>query len=96
MTNKRFEQPIAIFVGLGFPRNVDNVWEAYEALVEWNGNRGPMHLMALNLCRNALTDDADIKAAYIAFRAFARSRGILVPETISGSTMEAAEEWLAA
>jgi len=96
MTSKRFEQPVAIFVGLGFPRSIDNVWEAYETLVEWNGNRGPMHVMAFNMCRNALTNDADIGAAHIAFKAFAHSRGILAPETLPGSTAQEAEEWLAA
>ncbi|MEP9371925.1 DUF982 domain-containing protein [Mesorhizobium sp. KR1-2] len=96
MNTKRFTQPVAIFVGLGFPRDVDNVWEAYEALIEWNGNRGPMHAMALNVCRSALTNETDVDAARIAFIAFARSRGILVPDAHEESTSRAAEEWLAA
>lgn len=96
MTTKRFDQPVAIFVGLGFPHDVDNVWEAYGLLVEWNGKRGPTHVMALNACRGALSNEADVEAARIAFVAFARSRGILAPDALAKAAARAAEEWLAA
>ena len=35
MKNISFPQPISIFVGLGFPREVGDVLEAYKLLNEW-------------------------------------------------------------
>jgi Protein of unknown function (DUF982) len=94
MNAKRFSQPVEIFVGLGFPRKIDNVVEAYEVLTEWCGSRGPWHAQALIRCRSALTNDGDVEAAHIAFVAFARARGILAPDALTAAITEAAREWL--
>jgi Protein of unknown function (DUF982) len=94
MNAKRFSQPVAIFVGLGFPREIENIGEAFEVLNEWSGNRGPWHAQALSRCKSALTDDADVEAARIALVAFARARGILAPDALTAATIKAAREWL--
>jgi hypothetical protein len=92
---RRFERPVAIFVGLGFPREVDSVLEAYQVLTEWpSGSRGPAHGMALDSCRAALTDEVDGEAVRAAFEAFARERGILAPDALAQSAMAAAQEWI--
>lgn len=96
MTSQLFAQPVSIFVGLGFPHDVKSVWGAYEALTEWTGNRGPMHVMAINVCRSALSGEADIEAARFAFESFARSRGILAPDALIDTVSRAGDEWLAA
>lgn len=93
MNAKRFSEPVAIFVGLGSPREIENVLEAYEVLNEWNGSRGPWHNMALSRCRSALTNDEDVETARIAFVAFARARGILA-DAFTVSIERAVREWL--
>jgi hypothetical protein len=91
---KHFSQRVEIFVGLGFPREVDTVGEAFEVLNEWSGRRGPRHAQALSRCRSALTNDVDVETARTAFEAFARARGILAPEALTAAANEAAREWL--
>ncbi|PSJ62889.1 DUF982 domain-containing protein [Pseudaminobacter soli (ex Li et al. 2025)] len=94
MNAKRFTEPVAIFVGLGFPREIETVLDAYEVLNEWSGSRGPWHNMALTRCRAALIKDEDVEAARIAFVAFARARGILAADALTASVERAAREWL--
>ena len=90
---KRFAKPVYIFVGLGFPRDVESVEEAFEILNEWVGSRSPTHEQALAAGRAALTDGS-VAAARLAFEAFARKTGILAPETLELAAARAANEWL--
>jgi len=81
MKNISFPQPISIFVGLGFPREVGDVLEAYKLLNEWpEGGRGPAHLGALHTCAAALGGHGTGLDAWEAFQAFAVDRGILASE----------------
>jgi hypothetical protein len=89
MTTKPFEQPVSIFVGLGFPHQVDSVLDAYRILSEWHGPRGPAHTAALKACQAALAGDVDPETARGIFVAFARSRGILVPEAVNAAALAA-------
>jgi hypothetical protein len=44
MKTTAFEQPVSIFVGLGFPRQVDSVGAAHQILSEWQTvGRAPDH-----------------------------------------------------
>jgi hypothetical protein len=93
---QKFLQPVPIFVGLGFPYDVETPLDALRVLDEWAGSRGPAHTMAKAVCRAALAGDADVDAARIAFEAFAKSRGILAPEALEAAAAQyAAEEWIA-
>ncbi|PSJ53222.1 DUF982 domain-containing protein [Pseudaminobacter soli (ex Li et al. 2025)] len=94
MNAKRFSHPVEIFVGLGSHRVIENAGQAYEVLNEWSGSRGPWHAQALSKCRSALTNDRNVAAARIAFVAFARARGVLVPDALTAAMTEAAREWL--
>lgn len=96
MNSKRFAQPVSIFVGLGFPRDIETASEAFQVLIEWPGARSPTHTMALNVCRAAATGDVEAATARLAFEAFARARGVLAPEALAETAIRAADEWMAA
>jgi hypothetical protein len=91
---QKFSQPVAIFIGLGFPYDVETPLDALRVLDEWTGSRGPIHTMATGVCRSALAKKADTDAARLAFEAFARSRGLLAPDALDTAVQQAAEEWV--
>ncbi|GLS33737.1 Protein of unknown function [Mesorhizobium albiziae] len=91
----RFAQPVSIFVGIGFPRDVETLTEAFQVLNEWTGARGPMHTTALNVCLAALAGQAETETARLAFEAFARARGMLAPDALADAAMLAASDWIA-
>lgn len=76
MTKKLFGRPVPILVGLGFPRYVENIWQAYDVLNEWP-SRGPAHKAAFDACRAGLADEVDVETVRAAFDKFARKAGIL-------------------
>ncbi len=92
---KPFAKPVSIFVGLGFPRDVETVDEAFEILTEWVGSRSPTHEQALSAVRAALAG-ASVPLARLAFEAFTRKTGILAPDAMELAAAKAADEWLSA
>jgi hypothetical protein len=95
MSAKRFDQPVSIFVGLGFPHDVETVLEAYQVLTEWPAaSHNPAYERALDRCRAGLADGADTESVRAAFETFARERGILAPDALAASATAAAREWL--
>jgi hypothetical protein len=97
MSAKRFDRPVSIFVGLGFPRDVETVLDAYQVLTEWPpASRGPAFEHAFAHCSAALADGADVQSVRTTFEAFARGRGILAPDALAASATAAAREWLGA
>jgi len=95
MTMKPFAPPISIFVGLGFLHQVDTASGAYVMLNEWGGRRGPLHALALELCRSAADGKADTETARTAFENFAQKCGILARDPIISPANRAAE-WMSA
>ena len=74
--NTVFDQPVAIFVGLGFSRQVETVAEANQVLSEWPmHSQGRDYELALNACRCALAGKVDLDTARAVFEIFARGRG---------------------
>jgi hypothetical protein len=63
-----FEEPVPVFVGLGYLTRIETVSQAYALLSDWPcGQRDPAHVAALNACKAA-------------FAAFASKKGILASE----------------
>ena len=90
----KFDRPVAIFVGLGFPRDVETVLDAFQVLNEWpNGGRGADHDAALEACRAALTG-SNVTTARQAFEAFVHDRNILAPDALAVTANKFAGEWL--
>ena len=95
MKARKFDQPVAIFVGLGFPREIETVFDAFQTLNEWSGGRGEVYQVALQACRDALAGAGDPAHARQTFEAFARDRDILAPDALAASARRHAEDWLA-
>jgi Protein of unknown function (DUF982) len=97
LRNISFSQPVAVFVGLGFPHEVRDVLEAYKLLNEWpQSSRCSAHLIALHACAAVLGGHGGAADARKAFAAFAAERGILAAEALQRSADQLGQEWLAA
>jgi hypothetical protein len=77
MSSTKFDRPVAVFVGLGFPSKVETVIDAYAMLVEWNGIPDLDRAGAIEVCRKALKGKRTGKDARLAFQRFALGKGIL-------------------
>ncbi|MCG7505116.1 DUF982 domain-containing protein [Mesorhizobium retamae] len=93
MTDLRFDNPVSIFMGLGFPRDVENVLEAYDVLLEWNGTRDSEHAAAIASCREAIARKQPAADARTAFERFAHNKGILTEEALDRAALTVAQEW---
>jgi len=76
MLAKHFDKPVRVWVGLGFPRQINTVVDAYQFLLEWCGN-SPGQKAAIRACKAALVGDVDAETARGVFVAFARKKDIL-------------------
>ena len=79
MLAKPFEEPVRVWVGLGFPRQINTVVDAYQFLLDWCGN-SPEQKAAMRACKAALAGDVDADTARGVFVAFARKKDILVED----------------
>lgn len=93
MTDLRFDNPVSIFMGLGFPRDVENVLEAYDVLLEWNGTRDDDHAAAIASCRDAIARLQSAAEARDAFERFAYNKGILTEDALDRAALTVAQEW---
>ena len=79
MLAQPFEKPVRVWVGLGFPRQINTVADAYQMLLDWNGN-SPEQKAAIRACKAALAGDVDAETARGVLVAFARKKDILVED----------------
>jgi hypothetical protein len=79
MLSQPFENPVCVWVGLGFPRQLNTVVDAYQFVLDWCGN-SPEQKAAIRACKAALTGDIDPETARGVVVAFARKKDILVEE----------------
>ncbi|TPN83323.1 DUF982 domain-containing protein [Mesorhizobium sp. CU2] len=79
MLSKPFEKPIRVWVGMGFPRQINTVVDAYQFASDWCGN-SPEQKAAIRACKAALVGDIDAETARGIFAAFARKKDILIED----------------
>jgi hypothetical protein len=79
MLAQPFLKPVLVWVGLGFPRQLNTVADAYQFAAEWGGN-SPEQRAAIRACKAALAGDIDAETARGVFTAFARKKDILVED----------------
>lgn len=79
MLAKPFEKPVRVWVGLGHPRQLNTVADAYQFLLNWCGN-SPEQKAAIRACKAALGGDVDAEIARSVLVAFARKKDILVED----------------
>lgn len=72
-------KPIRVWVGLGIPRQLNTVLDAYEFAQEWCGN-SPEQRAAIRACRAALAGVIDTETARAVFTKFARKKDILIED----------------
>lgn len=77
-----FDKPIRVWVGLGFPRQLNTVADAYQFAADWCGN-SPEQKAAMRACKAALVGEIDAETARGVFVAFARKKDILVQDGIA-------------
>jgi hypothetical protein len=83
MHRVRFEHPVTILVGMGFPVRIETVLEAYALLQDWPvANRNGAHAVALDACKAGIAGETDPETARAALLAFARRNDIFVPEMV--------------
>nr|WP_245484086.1 DUF982 domain-containing protein [Mesorhizobium sp. M2A.F.Ca.ET.017.03.2.1] len=70
---------IRVWVGLGFPRQLNTVVDAYQFAIDWCGN-SPEQKAAIRACRAALAGDVDAETARGVFVAFPRKKDILIED----------------
>jgi hypothetical protein len=87
MENNVFEEPVTLFVGLGFPTQVKTVAEAYALLGEWHSSKtDPARTLAINACRAALSGEIEAQTARGLFVAFAHKHDLLAPGHDEGAS----------
>lgn len=78
----RFDEPVFVFVGLGFPRSITSVADAHAFLCDWpQSKRDAAHAVALAACLDTLAGARTAQEARRLFTAFARRNRILAPAT---------------
>jgi hypothetical protein len=88
----RFDRPVSIFVGLGFPHDVETVQQAHQLLTEWSvASRGPHHAPALEYCEAALAGGVPAASVREAFETFARDRGVLASDALAAGALNVAK-----
>lgn len=81
MLSQAFDEPIRVWVGLGFPRQLNSVVDAYQFATEYCGN-SPEQRAAIRACKAALIGEVDAETARGVFVAFAKKKGLMVDEWI--------------
>ncbi|MER9167763.1 DUF982 domain-containing protein [Mesorhizobium australicum] len=84
MNRWQFEEPVTILVGMGFPRKIESVMEAYVLLQEWPAaSRNSAHSVALNACKAGIAGEIDPETVRATLVTFARRNDILLPDMVS-------------
>lgn len=79
MLSQPFEKPVRVWVGLGFPRQLNSVVDAYQFVTDWCGN-SPEQRAAIRACKAALAGEVDAETVRGILVRFARKKDILVEE----------------
>ncbi|WP_315928539.1 DUF982 domain-containing protein [Mesorhizobium sp. SP-1A] len=77
MLSQPFEKPVRVWVGLGFPRQLNSVVDAYQFVTDWCGN-SPEQRAAIRACKAALAGEVDAETARGILMQFAKKKDILV------------------
>lgn len=81
MNHMRFEEPITLLVGFGFPARIEGVMEAYALLQDWPPfARNASHEVAFNACKAGITGAVDPETVRAALESFAQRNDILIAD----------------
>ncbi|WP_411032776.1 DUF982 domain-containing protein [Shinella sp. BYT-45] len=78
---KRFEEPVVLLIGLGFPARIESVPEAYGLLLDWpHAGRNASLEIALNACKAGMAGEVEPETVAAALAEFARRNDILIED----------------
>lgn len=76
---KRFDKPVTLLVGLGFPARIESVPDAYALLQDWPyTGRNASFEVALNACRAGMAGAVEPETVAAALAEFGRRYDILI------------------
>jgi hypothetical protein len=85
MRSTRFEEPVTVLVGLGFPRKIESAIEAHQLLSDMRLTTvEAAHKAAVKACKAAIDGKIDPDVARSVFVAFARRAAMLVSQDPRG------------
>jgi hypothetical protein len=90
MLSQPFEKPVRVWVGLGFPRQLNSVVDAYQFVVDWCGN-SPEQRAAIRACKAALVGEIDAETARGILVRFARKKDILAEDGTMPPVMDSGQ-----
>ncbi|MBX9452268.1 MAG: DUF982 domain-containing protein [Mesorhizobium sp.] len=97
MRNDTFQHPVVVLVGLGFPRSITGVRDAFAYLEEVPKLlRDEVYHATCDACRDALTERCSPQEAHDVFVAYARRRGVLLDEPPAKAPLLARDQRLRA
>lgn len=91
MVSQPFEKPVRVWVGLGFPRQLNSVVDAYQFVTDWCGS-SPEQKAAIRACKAALAGDIDAETARGIVIQFAKKKDILAEEGMSPSIVDSGQQ----
>lgn len=81
MEHNLFKEPVRILMGLGIPRDIETVFQAYTFLSERRSD--PLdtdHILARKTCLAAINRSVDAETARAAFLRYAERHDMLAPD----------------
>lgn len=97
MIGAAFRRPVVVFVGLGFPRQLNTAIDALQALDDLPSSyRGPAYETAVKACRAAIAGEVEPETARGIVEAYMRARSLLVEEFLAPSAMAARHDLMVA
>jgi len=97
MYGAAFERPLIMFVGLGFPRQINNATDALQVLADLPQRyHGPAYSTACKACRAAIAGDVEPETARGILEAYARDRAMLADSLLAPHAINARRELLGA
>lgn len=78
---KRFDKPVTLLIGLGFPARIESVPEAYALLSDWPyAGRNASFEVALNACKAGMAGEIEPEIVATALAEFGRRNDILLDD----------------
>lgn len=95
MSDTMFGRPITVFVGLGFPRQLDSAEEALHLLSDVpEERRDASYISAVRACRAAIDGKIEPDTARGIIERYARQRGMLADEAVANLALAAKRDVL--
>lgn len=84
---KRFDKPVTLLIGLGFPARIESVPEAYALLQDWpHAGRNASFAVAFNVCKAGIAGEVEPDIVAAALAEFGRRNDVLINDPVPQPT----------